>query len=266
MNDSGPVADLHVHTTASDGTLTIETLPRAARAADVSWVAVTDHDRLHPTLDAPVVERDGISLIRGLELRVDAGSLNVDLLAYGVSETPALTVELERIQRDRIERGEAIIDRVESRLDVDLDLTPERGLGRPHVARAIEASSAPYDFQRAFDELIGAGKPCYVPRSLPTFERAVELLGDAAAVVSLAHPFRYHDLSTTLALAPKLDAVERYYPYGWSVDSTPIDRVVADAGLLVTGGSDAHDDQLGRAGLSESDFEPILARIRRTQA
>jgi Predicted metal-dependent phosphoesterases (PHP family) len=80
-----PAADLHVHTTASDGTLTVPELPAAARRAGVEWVAVTDHDRVHPDLDAPVTDRDGVHIIRGIELRVETDRQRLDLLGYGVS-------------------------------------------------------------------------------------------------------------------------------------------------------------------------------------
>ena len=84
------VADLHVHTTNSDGTLTLETLPAAAETADVSAVAVTDHDRLHPGLSTPVATIDGIAVVHGIELRVDAGDRRVDLLGYGAERTAAV--------------------------------------------------------------------------------------------------------------------------------------------------------------------------------
>ena len=61
------VADLHVHTTNSDGELTIPEIPTAAREAGVECVAVTDHDRYHPDLDAPVVELDGVTVVNGPE-------------------------------------------------------------------------------------------------------------------------------------------------------------------------------------------------------
>ncbi|MUW14471.1 PHP domain-containing protein, partial [Halorubrum sp. CBA1125] len=157
------VADLHAHTTASDGSMTVVELSAVAREAGLDWVAVTDHDRVHPDLDAPVVERDGVRLVRGIELRVDAGFERLDLLGYAVEHTEALDAEIERLQRDRRERGAAIVEAVEDRLDVDLDVEPAPGLGRPHIARAIDRSSAPYDYAAAFDELIGADGPCYVP-------------------------------------------------------------------------------------------------------
>lgn len=258
---SGPVADLHVHTVVSDGTLTLDEVPERARAAGLSAVAVTDHDRCNPTLDAPVVERDGVTVVHGVELRVQTGAERVDLLGYGVEPTASLAAELDRLQRDRVRRAERMVACVEARLGVELDLSVEPGVGRPHVARAVERSAAPLSYGEAFDELIGDDGPCYVARDVPTFERGAALLDDACALVSLAHPYRYADPAAALSLARTLDAVERHYPYERDVDQSTADAVVADAGLLVTGGSDAHDGRLGRAGLDAGEWRDVAARL-----
>jgi hypothetical protein len=92
-------------------------------------------------------------------------------------------------------------------------------------------------------------------------ETGVELLREACAVVGLAHPFRYDDVGAALSVARDLDAVERWYPYGRPVDTDRVDRVVESASLLAAGGSDAHGQTLGAAGLTESDFEPIRERL-----
>ena len=253
------VADLHVHTTRSDGVLAPDAVSDAARQADLRAVAVTDHDRL-PPFDAPVVERDGVTVIGGIELRVTTGEQRLDLLGYGVRETPALRAETERLQRDRVERAREIVDCVEERLDVDLGLDPHAGVGRPHIARAIEGSSA-YDVQGAFEHLIGTDRPCYVARDLPTFERGRALLEDAAAVVGLAHPLRYDDPTGALAHAANLDAVEREYPYDDVVDLTPVETAIDTRGLLPTGGSDAHGETLGKAGLERDAYERVRTAL-----
>lgn len=261
MSTSSPVADLHVHTTASDGVLTIETLPAAAQRVGLTWVAVTDHDLVHPELSAPVTVHDGVAVIRGIELRVDAGPLTVDLLGYGVEPTAELEAELDRLQTDRLERGRRIIDRVESQLDITLDLEARPGLGRPHIARAIDGSEAPYDVARAFAELIGEDGPCYVARSITPFDRGVELLSASCALVSLAHPFRYPDPEAALELTAELDAVEYHYPYDHSGETLSLDPICERHGLLTTGGSDAHDTELGRAGLAGKAFDRFRQRL-----
>lgn len=256
-------ADLHVHTTNSDGSMELSDVPAAARSADVSVVAITDHDRLHPELPTPVSVVDGVTVVHGVELRVSApDGQHLDLLGYGVYPTPELADELDRLLADRKERGQAIIDSVEDRLDIDLGLESREGLGRPHIARAIEAHpETEYDFSGAFDELIGAGGPCYVARDVPTFERGVELLSDASGLVGLAHPYRYDDPTSALALTSELDAVERYYPYGREVDTRPLERAIADHNLVPTGGSDAHGDVLGKAGLSKAEYRHFRSAV-----
>jgi predicted metal-dependent phosphoesterase TrpH len=261
--DGTVVADLHVHTTASDGSIDVDEVPAAARRAGVDVVAVTDHDRVHPGLDAPVVERDGVTVVRGVELRVETDAERVDLLGYAVDPTPELTAELDRLQRDRVERGRRVVENVEAHLGVDLDVEVREGLGRPHVARAVEAADVGYTYGDAFAELIGDGGPCFVARDVTDVSRGLSLLDDAAALVAVAHPLRYDDPAAALALCadPAVDAVERYYAYGRPVDPAPVDAAIAAHGLLATGGSDAHDDRLGVAGLDATAFDPVRERL-----
>ena len=255
------VADLHAHTTVSDGAMTAAELAATAADAGLDWVAVTDHDRVHPALDAPVVAREGVRVVRGIELRVDAGFERLDLLGYAVEHTAPLDAEIQRLQADRQRRGAAILDAVTERLGVDLDVEPRPGLGRPHIARAIEASAAPYDYAGAFDELIGNDGPCYVARDVTGLERGVELLRDACGFVGLAHPFRYDDVDAALDVARELDAVERFYPYGRPVDDARVERVAAESDLLLTGGSDAHERTLAEAGLTAEVFAAVRDRL-----
>ncbi|UIO99706.1 PHP domain-containing protein [Halobaculum sp. CBA1158] len=260
------VADLHAHTTVSDGTFTLESLVATARDAGLEAAAVTDHDRIHPELNAPVVDRDGLTVVRGIELRVElAGGDRVDLLGYGVGDDDALRAECERLQADRIDRGRRIIERVESRLGVDLGIEAREGLGRPHVARAIDASDADYDYEGAFAHLIGNDGPCYVPRDVTPIDRGVDLLRGACAVVGLAHPFRYHDPAAALDLCVEhdLDAVERFYPYAESVTDDPgrVESLAAEHDLLLTGGTDAHGEELGVAGLDAERWAAVVERL-----
>jgi predicted metal-dependent phosphoesterase TrpH len=259
-------ADLHVHTDNSDGTFRLSEVPPAARAAGLDAVAITDHDRVHPDLDAPVVERDGVTVVHGIELRVEADDQRVDVLGYGVTPSEALADEIDRLQRDRVERGREIIDRVEERLGHAIPAEPEPGLGRPDIARAVIESDDDYDsIPDVFGGLIGEGDPCYVARDIPSFERGRDLLSDACALVSLAHPLRYPEPEAALELAPRLDAVEVSYPYGarghtgangeLAVEDV---RTVAERNdLTVTGGSDAHDRSLGETGLSTDEYERV---------
>lgn len=255
------IADLHVHTTNSDGQLETSEVPSAATAAGVRVVAITDHDRLSSELRGPITHIDGVTIIHGIELRVEGNGERVDLLGYGVIPTDALCTELDRLQADRIERAETIVGCVEDRTGRTIDFTPERGVGRPHIARAIERSTIDHDYHGAFDHLIGDDCPCYVPRRVPSFERGVELLDEACGLVSLAHPLRYDDPETALSLAADLDGVEYHYEYGHEVDLRPVERTIREHDLVITGGSDAHDRILGNDGLNRDEYRAFRDRI-----
>lgn len=254
-------ADLHVHTTVSDGTLDPATVPSAAREAGLAVVALTDHDRLAPTLDEPVVREDGVLVVNGIELRVDPGpdSERLDLLGYGLRPTAALRAETERLQTDRKERAAEMISRLEDHLSVSLDLALEPGIGRPHIARAVvDHPATDYtDTDAVFADLIGDDGPCFVARDVTSFEEGVSLLEEACAVVGLAHPLRYEDPEAALQRCAVLDAVERHYPYDGPVAQGIVDRAIERHDLVETGGSDAHDTELGVAGLTEASFGPL---------
>jgi len=262
VRPSVPHADLHVHTDRSDGTLALEAVPEAARRSGVAVVGVTDHDRLQPALGAPVSVRDDVTIIHGIELKVETNEERLDLLAYGIDPTPALEAEIDRLQADRRERGRAIVERVEEQVGVDLDLAVHDGLGRPHIARAIDAHpDAPYTYRAAFDELIGDGRPCFVAREVTPYDTGRELLEDAAALVGLAHPLRYDAPAAAIAHCSELDAIECWYPYEQPVDPTPVEQAIRTHDLLPTGGSDSHEEELGLAGVSATDYSVIAARL-----
>lgn len=255
------IADLHVHTTNSDGQLAIEEVPGIAVTAGVDVVAITDHDRLNPDLRTPITHVDGVTMINGIELRVEADGERVDLLGYGVTPTDAFRVEIDRLQDDRIERASAIVECVEENTGKSLDFEPERGVGRPHIARAIEESAIDYDYLGAFDHLIGDDGPCYVPRQIPSFEHGLELLRGACGLVSLAHPLRYPDPEAALSLTAVLDGVEYHYDYDRDVDLCPVEQAVREHDLVITGGSDTHDRTLGETGLNREEYRVFREQV-----
>jgi predicted metal-dependent phosphoesterase TrpH len=254
-------ADLHVHTTVSDGTLEPAAVPAAAREAGLDAVAITDHDRLSPTLDAPVDRREGVLVVNGIELRVEPGDggERLDLLGYGLRPTDALAAEVDRLQTDRQQRAERMVSALEDYLAIAIDLDLRPGIGRPHIARTVvdHPESGYTETDAVFADLIGDDGPCFVARDVTGFEEGVSLLQEACAVVALAHPLRYDDPEAALERCGPLDAVERHYPYERPVAQGVVDRAIARHDLLETGGSDAHDDELGVAGLTEASFAPL---------
>jgi len=194
--------------------MTADELVDVARETGLDWVG-RDH---RPRPRAPGPERTGRRARRPSGRPRDRTPRRRRLRAARPPRLRGRTHRARARRRDRAaadrpgSSGAAIVDAVEDRLGVDLGVEPRSGLGRPHIARAIDESSAPYDYAGAFDELIGNDGPCYVAREVTKLERGVELLRDACALVGLAHPFRYDDVGAALDVARELDAVERFYP------------------------------------------------------
>jgi len=143
-NLRGPIIDLHVHSTASDGELAPEAVVARAAAAGLAAIALTDHDTLGGVPAAIAAgERLGVRVVGGCEFSVAAPWGEMHLLGYFLSPgTKVLEDFLIECRADRSRRGRAMVDRLH-RLGIpvsheDVMAEAEGGaVGRPHVARAL---------------------------------------------------------------------------------------------------------------------------------
>lgn len=253
------VADLHLHTTQSDGRADPEQVISVAKQRNLDYIALTDHDTYHNFRD-PIVERNGLQIISGIELRVEPEELNerVDVLAYGIQQNKRLDKLLEDVRSNRKKRGQEIVDRIEEKTGVRIDFESTRSTGRPDIARAVDSNSKlDYTYKECFQELIGRDNYCYVSRDVPSFDEGVDILNEASYYTSLAHPYRYNNSHKAIKLAQNLDAVECYYNYGETVIQDGFAKDFTDDNSIGrTGGSDAHIlDDIGSCGLDEEQFK-----------
>jgi len=241
-------ADLHFHSTASDGVETPAQLAARAVAAGLSVAALTDHDALHGVAELVEAARGtGLVACGGVELSVDVDGDDVHLLGLFVDEgDPALGARLAEFREVRDRRAEAMVERL-SALGVPLDLARLRAevrdgaFGRPHVARALVAAGFVASVEEAFARYLGEGAPAYVPKAKWGLDEAIGAVRDAGGLAVLAHPVWYRDAAELLrrGCAAGLDGLEVFHPDHDGVE----EALLADAarlGLLVTGGSDFH--------------------------
>jgi predicted metal-dependent phosphoesterase TrpH len=188
-------ADLHVHTTHSDGACTPAAVVIAAAAVGLEAVAITDHDTLSALTIARVeADRVGITLIDGVEISAHDGRRGVHLLAYFFDPAHAeLRAALDGLRAARVERMRAIVARLEALgIAVDLDRLRERSpraaLGRRHLADWLVATGQVTTRGEAFARLLGDGAPAHVPAPHLEADRAIALVRAAGGVVGLAHP------------------------------------------------------------------------------
>jgi predicted metal-dependent phosphoesterase TrpH len=246
----GSTVDLHVHSTASDGSLPPEMVVRRAVSAGLGAIALTDHDTLGggPAATAAGAEL-GIRVVVGCEFSAAAPWGEMHVLGYFLPPQDAtLETFLARCRTDRVRRGREMVARLQAlgvTLEFDHVLHEAQGgaVGRPHVARAIVRQGGALDVGEAFDRFIGRGRPAFVEKSLPAFAEVAEVVHAVHGLVSLAH---LKDRGTRSFLERMkqegLDAVETRHPSHDPETRSRLTDISLRLDLLRTGGSDWHGD------------------------
>ncbi len=242
--------DLHMHSTASDGSLVPSEVVACAKSAGLSAIALTDHDSVAGVAEAVAAgEAVGVRVVAGCEFSVSAPWGEMHLLGYFLPVGDE-TVEafLDRCRADRRRRAEVMCGRLQGlgvavTLDAVLDEAAGGAIGRPHVARAVVRVGAAQDVNEAFDVFLGRNKPGYADKVLPTFSEVADLVHAAGGVVSAAH---LRDRATRPYLArlkqEGLDAVEVRHPRHAAETRSRIAGIATALDLARTGGSDWHGD------------------------
>jgi predicted metal-dependent phosphoesterase TrpH len=242
--------DLHVHSTASDGSLAPESVVKRALAAGLTAIALTDHDTVAGVPEAVAAgQRLGVRVISGCEFSAAAPWGEMHVLGYYLPEhSPDLEAFLERCRADRIRRAEAMVAELQ-RLGIGLsfeNVLQESGtgaVGRPHVARAIVRQGGAIDLGDAFDRFLARGKPAFVEKTLPAFGTITQLVHTVGGLVSVAHLKERGTRSFIERLkGDGLDAVETRHPSHDPDLRARLTDIVLKLGLLRTGGSDWHGD------------------------
>jgi predicted metal-dependent phosphoesterase TrpH len=255
MSSAGPCSphgaiDLHIHTTASDGQYAPSEVVRLARALGLAAIAITDHDTTDGIEEA-LTAADGTTLqvIPGVEISTDIPRSEVHILGYYVAYGErSFQATLALFRESRLNRAQRMLAKL-ARIGLPLDWRRVRQIagsatvGRPHIARAMLEKGYVGSIDEAFDRYINRNGPAYVERMKVSPREAVQLILEAGGIPVLAHPIYESHLVPELA-RHGLAGVEAYY-MGYTPDET---RFLVDLatkhGLLVTGGSDFHGEEV----------------------
>jgi predicted metal-dependent phosphoesterase TrpH len=256
--------DLHIHSTASDGSLTPADIVSRAAELGLTCISITDHDTVagvSPAIGAG--EAAGIRVIPGVELSAGLDGRGIHILGYLIDhDDPELIGHLKRLRGQRLTRAEAI---VESLRDADMDVALHDVLdaadggavGRAHIARVLVAGGHAESVSDAFGRLLGSGRPHYVPKPLAHAGEVIGWITAAGGVAVVAHP----SLSRIDDLIPDLVdlgivGIEAYHARHDRKLRDHYAGVAARHGLVATGGSDFHGDDVEGDPLGSADVPP----------
>jgi predicted metal-dependent phosphoesterase TrpH len=267
-------ADLHVHTTHSDGACSPAEVVRAADAVGLSALAITDHDTVSALAVArPEADRLGVELVAGVELTCEFEGREIHVLGYFFrDDDPDLLAAMGRLREGRALRFRAMADRL-NELGMIVDPAavrrcfPRATLGRRHLAEYLAKTGQAAGVRDAFDRFLADGRPACEAKVMLDAPEAIALIRKAGGVASWAHPPFNTRLDSIRALAGAgLDAIETAGP-GIQNRIRRRFRDWADAlGLVPTAGSDFHaPDRPGRwvGAITATDDELDRLRARR---
>lgn len=239
--------DLHMHSTASDGSRAPGDVVREAKRVGLAAIALTDHDTLDGLAEAAAVGAElGVRIVRGVELSAVEGDVETHILGLHLADTREMEAQLISLREMRRTRAERIVVRL-NELGVRIEFTSVLeqaaggAIGRPHVARAMIAEGWAVDFRDAFERYLGNGRPAYVRKDRLAVTDAIGLIHRAGGLAILAHPAQGGTRERVEAFVRDgIDGVEVRHPAHSSEDIARLGALVDHFKLVPSGGSDWH--------------------------
>lgn len=242
--------DLHSHTTASDGTFTVEESIARAKANGLTALGITDHDTVAALAKAVEAGRhQGVEIVPGVEISSIHEGKDVHVLGYYMDmQDAAFLARLEELREIRGRRNQMMIAKLnELGIDITCKEVEQRkkekagNIGRPHMAEVLMEKGIVSSMKEAFDKYLGSTGAAYVnpPRISPA--QAIDMIKEAGGVAVLAHPGLYRNLDMVKGLVKHgLQGIEVYHPDHTEEDVRLYGVLADECGLIKTAGSDFH--------------------------
>lgn len=269
-------ADLHCHTTCSDGSVTPDKIIELALTKGLNGLSITDHDTIEAYGTAlPVANSLGLQIVSGIELSAVHKHVSVHILGYSFSvESEIIKDFCIKHTRRRENRNRQILDLLKKHgMEVTeeeiqpVSLTEKHTIGRPHIALAMMRRGYVTSIQEAFHKYIGEGRPCYSPGGYFSVEETIDLIHRARGFAIIAHPHLIDDSSLVKDLLDMpFDGIEGYYSRFQLHHNEKWIQIGIKKGWLITGGSDFHGDikpniALGSSWVGEEVFSVLRERF-----
>ncbi|MBU5440627.1 PHP domain-containing protein [Paenibacillus sp. MSJ-34] len=252
-------ADLHTHTSASDGMQPPAENVRLAKAAGLAAVAITDHDTVAGVEEAlQEGKRLGIVVVPGVEISTVLSGTDIHVLGYYIDcEQETFLERLGELRSIRERRNDMLIAKLqELGIPITMNevvaqlgrpLMPDESIGRPHIADVLVRKGYAADLRDAFDRYLGEQGAAYVnpPRILP--HQAVQWIREAGGTPVLAHPGLYGDdaLVERIIRETNIAGIEAHHSDHSPADQARYTAMAERHGLIATAGSDFHGARQG---------------------
>lgn len=270
-------ADLHLHTTASDGSDTPKELIAKAKARGIEVVAISDHDTLVGSLEVINLPYDGVKVVTGIEFSCHHyGECDFDchVLGYGFDPNHEAILGAIRHGREmRLFKLEARLKYLKEHFDISFSdsdiewLHSLNSVARPHLGQLLIRYGYVADMSEAFDKYLKVGG---FPDDRIDAGEAIEAIKRSGGVAVYAHPIggEREKRLTKEEVAKRIDALinigldglECYYSRYSEDDEAMLVGIAKEKGLLVSGGSDYHgENKTVKLGVLRSDEGEIKA-------
>lgn len=271
------IADLHTHTTCSDGILTPTELVTRAKQAGVTILSVTDHDTVDGVSEAFYAGAMlGITLVAGIEFSASWNNKEIHILGYYINPGDIkLQQYLTLFREQRFRRAEQMVKKLNS-LKIPLkfeSVLEQAGNGvvcRPHIAEAMVKQKFTSSYNEVFQKYIGDDGPAYEKKPDFPVEKAIEVIADAGGLSFLAHPANFFTGNELYGIIKTgLDGIEVMHPSHSRELQQYYRGITSEYFLLESGGSDFHggfrndEKNLGQYGVSPQAIDRMRQRLNR---
>lgn len=272
------IADLHCHSTCSDGSKTPEELVLIAKAIGLKGLAITDHDSIESfSIASETAKREGIELLTGVEFSTVHNKTSIHILGYAFAPHSEIIESFcQKHHLRRFTRNQAILEKlVKAGLPItELELERETSgsmttVGRPHIAKAMMRKGYVKTVQEAFQKYLGDGKSCFAEGPSFSTTETIDLIHEAKGLAVIAHPHLVDNgriLNELLEM--NFDGIECYYAKFNMDQHKRWLRIAEKKKWLITGGSDFHGDikpnlPLGSSYIDEPKFRILYDHFQK---
>jgi hypothetical protein len=254
-------ADLHIHTTYSDGLLTPDEVIKVAFQKGLYAISITDHDTV---AGIRKFENSQVKVIPGIEFGCVFEGEDVHILGYFSKYfLPKISEKVSFLKEKRTERCSEIIKKLNNQgLKIDMEdvcIYTQNGLiGRPHIARALIERGYVHSMREAFDLYLNRGCPAYVERCSLSIEETIDLIHEEGGIAVLAHPglIKRKEI-IDYVIKEGIDGLEVIHSKHTHEDVVYFLSLAKKKNLLITGGSDSHGDLINGEYLIGRYYVPV---------